>query len=244
MANDKVELHRLPDAETVALAAAAAWVSTIGAARWRAGPVFVALSGGRFAALFFDALLAESRRLKTPFDHVHFFWADERVVPPDHAESNFALAQEHLFQPLGIEETNIHRVRGELGSKEACSEANAEIERVVHERRAGLPLLDLIFLGMGEDGHVASLFPDCPGGSPKGPQQAYRAVIGPKPPPERVTLDYPMLFAAREVFVLVTGAAKTPVLAKAIQMEERIPLGRVINAREKTIVMTDLPVKN
>ena len=120
--------------------------------------------------------------------NVQFFWADERCVPPDDTESNFRLANELLFAPLKISESQIHRIRGELPPETAAAQAAAELRRFASSNANGQPVLDLIFLGMGEDGHVASLFPDEMeiAGSDKA---VYRAVNNsPKPPPNRITI--------------------------------------------------------
>src|SRR6185436_18362512 len=91
--------------------------------------------------------------------NVHFFWADERCVPPNDPESNCAAAREHFFQPLAIAPHKVHRIQGELPPDHAAELATTEIKSIVSADTFGQPQLDLIFLGMGEDGHVASLFP-------------------------------------------------------------------------------------
>lgn len=207
-------------------------------------PFHVALSGGRIAAEFFRATTAEVQRSGKSLKHVHFFWADERCVPPENPESNFALANKLLFEPLGIGGNQIHRIRGELAPALAAAEAEKDIRRAISSTSSGHPVLDLVFLGMGEDGHVASLFPnssgnesDAPFGVPPlgGQARTYIDVIGPKPPPNRVSLTYDALRAASDVWVLVSGAGKETALKESLQ-GGNTPLGRVIAQRTKTKV--------
>ena len=136
--------------------------------------------------------------------NVHFFWADERCVPPNDAESNFRVARELLLIPLKIPDDHIHRIRGEESPAFAVAEAEAEICRIAALTNDSQPMLDLIFLGMGEDGHVASLFPDEAESVIASPA-IYRAVAAVKPPPQRITLGYAAIAAARQVWVLASG---------------------------------------
>jgi 6-phosphogluconolactonase len=238
----EAELIRFPNAGVLAEAAARRWLDVLEAANRRGAALHVALSGGRIARPFFAAFSALAQERRVSLERAHFFWADERCVPPDHPESNFRLAHETLLEPLHVARDRIHRIRGESPPAAAAAEASAELLRTVRERRGGQPVLDVVFLGMGEDGHVASLFPgaaDAPGagGAP------YRAVVSPKPPPERVTLDYGPLAAAREVWVLVSGAGKSQALRASLSPQGRTPLARVIQSRPRTVLFTDLPAR-
>lgn len=235
-----LELITFANAEDLVARAAALWLDRIEAARRSGQSHCVALSGGRIARPFFTAAVALSRRRGVLWQHVRFFWADERCVPPEHPESNFRLTRESLLDPLNIPAAQIHRIRGEAPPAVAAAEASRELLRLVRERVGGQPVLDLVLLGMGEDGHVASLFPGeanapAPAGAP------YRAVVAPKPPPERVTLDYGPLAAAREVWVLVSGEGKAPALQASLAPQGRTPLARVIRSRPHTVIFTDVP---
>ena len=132
----------------------------------------------------------------------------------DDQESNFRLANELLFAPLKISENQIHRIRGELPPEAAAAQAASEISAITPLNKSGQPVLDLIFLGMGEDGHVASLFPG--ENEAAGSDNAvYRAVKNsPKPPPNRVTLGYAAIVAARQVWVLVSGCRQKRGIAR------------------------------
>ena len=155
----------------------------------------VAISGGRIAKDFFGAVSRQAKERCQSLAHVHFFWADERCVPPDHAESNYRSAAELLFAPLGLPPQNLHRIRGEDEPEHATREAERELRRTASENTAGQPVLDLILLGMGEDGHVASLFPGEAEDTMNSPA-VYRAVTASKPPPRRITLGYATIAAA------------------------------------------------
>jgi len=171
------------------------------------------------------------------FDNVHFFWGDERVVPPTDDESNFKLADLGLFRPLRIPQDQVHRVRTERSEDEAVQFATDELLQLTESNIAGQPVIDLVFLGMGEDAHVASLFP---GDSRALESQAiYRAVTGPKLPPRRITLGYPALAAAREVWVLASGEGKSEALRASLAEGSDTPLAHVLQSRECTEIFTD-----
>ncbi|MGQ7870025.1 6-phosphogluconolactonase [Sunxiuqinia sp. sy24] len=117
----------------------------------------IALSGGSTPKLLFD-VLAQSYATKMPWKQLHFWWGDERCVPPASDESNYGMTHKHLFSKIEIDESQIHRVKGELSPKEATSDYIQEIKSNLNERQ-NLPVFDLIILGMGDDGHTASIFP-------------------------------------------------------------------------------------
>jgi len=274
------ELIPFATADELARTVAGKWLDEIEAAQRTGKRHCVALSGGRITQKFFASVVEQAKTRKigdsgTPSlpGNVHFFWADERCVPPEDQESNFRLANELLFAPLKISERQIHRIRGELPPDEAAALAAAEILRLVptaspSPRRGqgrsegavfstsmpltptlsplgrgegvhSLPVLDLIFLGMGEDGHVASLFPgemEIAGSD----EAVYRAVKNsPKPPPARVTLGYAAIAAAQQVWVLISGAGKEAALRESLYGGGCTPLGRVTKFRTQTIIFSD-----
>ena len=154
------ELISFSDEAALAEAAAARWLDAIEGAGGR--QFCVALSGGRSARRFFSAVVAQSRLRKTDWVRVHFFWADERCVPADHPESNYKNARQELLLPMGIADSRVHRIPGELLPRQAAAWATSELQRWVPSNNSGVPILDFVLLGMGEDGHVASLFPGGP----------------------------------------------------------------------------------
>ena len=239
-----VELLSFPGPDALAVAAAAAWVDEIESAN-RAGKSYsVALSGGRITQKFFISTAEKALARKVSFGHVHFFWADERCVPPDDPESNFKLADDLLFKPLKIAEGQIHRLRGELPPEEAVAKANSEIAGVAQNEN-GQAILDLIHLGMGEDGHIASLFQNARFDSEKDAncnEPFFFVPNSPKPPPRRISLSYKAIIAARSVWVLASGAGKEDALRKSLAAEGQQPLGQVIKNRKKTKIFTDINV--
>ncbi len=199
----------------------------------------VALSGGRIAKDFFSAVAYEAKGRGQPLAHVHFFWGDERCVPPTDEESNYRSAAELLFMPLGLPTRNIHRIRGEEEPDRAAHESEAELRRFAPANAAGQPVLDLVLLGMGEDGHIASLFPGEPEDVINSPA-VHRAVTASKPPPRRITLGYAAIAAAREVWVLASGAGKEEALRDSLSPAGETPLARVLRERKQTRIFTDL----
>jgi len=233
------ELIPFATADELARTVAGKWLDEIESVN-RAGKSYcVALSGGRIAQKFFAATVEQARARAVSFERTHFFWADERCVPPDDAESNFAIARKFLFAPLKIADAQIHRIRGEDSPEAAAKAASTEVSKIAPVNENGQPVLDLIFLGMGKDGHVASLFP---GESEMAAanKAVYRAVKNsPKPPQNRVTLGYAAMAAARQVWVLVSGTGKKTALHESLFCKNRTPLARVTQFRTRTKIFSD-----
>src|SRR5471032_642617 len=226
------ELIFFANFDELAARAASVWLDEIAAANHAARPHCVALSGGRIALKFFTSVVAQTRARAISLGLVHFFWADERCVQPDDTESNFRAAHELLFAPLRINDAQIHRVHGEDSPEIAAQKATMDICHVAPKNATGQPVLDLIFLGMGEDGHVASLFP----GKTEGtiPANIFCAVKNsPKPPPNRVTLNYASIAAAKNVWVLASGAGKETALRESILPNGKTPLAKVVQSRSQ-----------
>ena len=235
----KLQIRHLPTPDELAKAAAVELLGVLMRREDLSAPFGIALSGGRIARAFYGAIVDGAKQSRTAFEEVHFFWADERCVPPSDPENSYAIAREHLFGPLAIPTANIHRIRGEVGHQYAVGEAEAELCRIMPLNQAGQPILDLIIFGMGEDGHVASLFPE------EGPEwvsdgKVYRKVIATKPPPDRITLGYQPIFAAREVWVLASGIGKLSAWRALLAGDERLPIARVVAGREKMQVFQDI----
>jgi 6-phosphogluconolactonase len=239
-AMQKSTLQLFPNDVALAAAVAENWLDSVAAAATTGTKHLVALSGGRSAKLLFAAVVAQAVARQADFTAVEFFWADERGVPPDDPESNFRLACECMLDPLRIPEAQVHRILGEIEPEAAAETATATLRRVANPPETAMPVLDLVLLGMGEDGHVASLFP--------GDEAAladhvavFRPVRNsPKPPPKRVTLGLGAILAAREVWVLVTGAAKAPALRDALSPLGQSPLAQVIQHRRTTRIFSDV----
>jgi 6-phosphogluconolactonase len=231
---------RTPD--ELAKAVAKEWLDAIDIANRMKASQDVALSGGRITQKFFASVVEQMKPRKTSLDRVQFFWADERCIPPTDSESNFKLANDLLFQPLKIPDTQFHRLRGEDDPDAAAKSAEAEIRSVVGTNAQNQPVLDIIFLGLGEDGHVASLFP----GEPEtwdSDRAVFRAVRNfPKPPPNRITIGYQTIAAARQVWMLASGGGKEKALRDSLAMDGKTSFGRVLKLRSDTKVFTDIAV--
>lgn len=257
----KFELISIATADELASQVARAWLDEIEKARRMGNSHCVALSGGRITRKFFAAVVEQTETRKIGDGgvpslpgNVHFFWADERCVPPDDPESNFKLATDLLFVPLKITENRIHRIRGEDSPAAAVKAAEAELRHVVSgaqfspssQRGEGVssqPVLDLIFLGMGEDGHVASLFPGAPAEVVNDPGPFLFVDDSPKPPPRRISLSYAAITAARQVWVLISGAGKEEALSQSLGYGVNTPLGRILEKRQNTTVYREIRPK-
>jgi 6-phosphogluconolactonase len=233
------ELLSFPDARSLAETVAGQWLKEIQTAPAGATAYSVALSGGRIARTFFGSVVAQAKKLNVSLGGIVFFWGDERCVPPSDPESNFGMAQQLLLGPLNIAAQQIHRIRGEETPDKAATEAEATLRARVPIHTNGQPIVDLIFLGMGEDGHVASLFPEEPDDAASS-QAVYRPVTAAKPPPQRITIGYPALTAARQVWVLASGPGKETALRESLAPAGRTPLARVLKLRPRTRVFTDI----
>ena len=241
----KFELNSFPGPDALVSAVAGAWLDEIESAN-RAGKAHhVALVGGRIMQKFFLSVAEKAAARNVSFAGVHFFWADERCVPPDDPESNFKPANDLLLMPLRIAPAQIHRLRGELPPSEGVSQANAELLRVVPTTN-GQPVLDLIFLSPGEDGHVASLFQNARFEAEKDANCMTPFIFvpdSPKPPPQRISLNYNAIAAARLVWVMASGAGKEDALKRSVNAEGQTSLGRVIKSRLMTKIFVDIPVR-
>ena len=202
---------RHEDAKAAAEACAARILELLHKADGRAT---LAISGGSSPKLMFEIFA----RTMFPWERVQLFWVDERVVPPDDAQSNFKLANDAWLRPVGFPEANIHRVRAELGAVESARLYEEEIRRVFVLKDGELPRFDVIHRGMGPDGHTASLFPGDPHLNDHTGIAA--AVWVEKMGSWRVTLLPGVLEAAKHTVMLVTGKDKTEVLAKVLAGED------------------------
>lgn len=260
---DQAQLICFPTDAALAAAVADAWIGVVVRTQAVVGRHLVALSGGRVAKKFFPAAVQRMAGQGGSFAGVEFFWADERCVPADDLESNYLLADELLFKPGRVQRSSIHRIRGELDAEAAAKLATSELQSVYKggpppslrppsprliERGQGdrdhrqMPVLDLVLLGLGEDGHVASLFPaDAEAGGDL--DSVFRAVRNsPKPPPNRVTLGHGAIAAAREVWVLASGKGKEAALRESLSPISQTPLGRIIKNRATTLIFMDFQV--
>lgn len=235
-------LNQFSNDRELAQVAASKWLRMVAEAKALRNTHTVALSGGRITKTFLASIVEQARTHGATFDHVHFFWADERCVPPTDPESNFILADQLLFQPLKIKEVNIHRLRGELDQQQAVKEAIDDIDQIASKNSKGQPRLDLVILGMGEDGHVASLFPNASAETINCSAPFLQIDNSPKPPPKRLSMSFVTITAATHVWALVSGAGKEKAFQESISATGKTPLARVLQLRNDTQIFTDLPV--
>ena len=181
------------------------------------GVFWLVLAGGRTPRALYERLAEVGRRRGGAVASRWQVWfGDERMVPPDHPDSNLRMAREAWLAHVPLPATQVHAIPTEPPDPIAAAAAyEATIRRVTGAKPPGIPVFDLVLLGMGEDGHTASLFP----GSLLLEERVRLAAAvrkAPKPPPDRVTLTLPLLWAARHVRFLVTGADKAAVLARVL----------------------------
>ncbi|HYD47299.1 MAG TPA: 6-phosphogluconolactonase [Terriglobales bacterium] len=192
----------------------------------RADRFVVALTGGSTPRKMYRLLGQEPYRSRVQWERIDFFWSDERAVPPEHADSNFRIANEGFLAPLAVPPGRIHRMPAEREDlDQAARDYQAEMVRVLGGDLDGAPpQFDWLLLGMGSDGHVASLFP----GSPA-LQEEQRWVVG-NPGPggkgQRMTFTLPLLNRGKEVVFLVAGADKGAAIA-ALERGEDLPAQRI-----------------
>jgi 6-phosphogluconolactonase len=235
------ELSRFPGPTDLAQRAATLWLEELARAADSARNYCVALAGGRIAKDFCSAVARQAKEKAFDFARIHFFWSDERCVPPADPESNFRLAWDALLKPLAIPESQIHRIRGEEPPESAALGAERELRQLVCAERAGQPVCDLVFLGFGENGHVASLFPEEGDRMVQDPT-VFRPVVATKPPPRRITMGYQTIVAAQQVWVLASGTGKEKALTDSLNPSGSTPLARVLGMRSSTRIFTDIPV--
>ena len=226
MAERPPRLTLAADGEALSRQAAPYIAQALAAAAAARGTASVALSGGSTPRRTHELLAEPPLRDMVPWDRLHVFWGDERCVPPDHPDSNYLMAYETLLSRVPIPPPNVHRVPTVVGAPVAVA---AHYERELRGHFGleveDVPWLDLILLGMGPDGHTASLLP---GGHAV--EETRRLVVPSQidyMPHPRVTFTLPVLNAARAVAFLVTGRDKAPALAKALAGDPSVPAGRV-----------------
>jgi len=201
------------DAAAVARAAAELFVKLAAQAASARRLFRVLLAGGTTPKALYTLLASAEYRSRVDWDRSAFFFGDERAVPPDHPQSNYRMANEVLFRPLGIAESSIHRMKAEA---EDLNAAAAAYEGVLRASFGAFPRFDLVLLGMGSDGHTASLFPRSP---VLEEQSRWVAPVldAPKAPPRRLTVTLPVLNAGHQVLFMVAGRQKAPALREVLE---------------------------
>lgn len=180
------------------------------------GRFLLALSGGSTPKTLYQTLMSPEWKQRFDWPRIFFLFGDERCVPPDHPESNFHMARAALFQPLGIAPDHIYRIQGEHPDPAAAAQQYEEtLRRLTNSAAPETPRIDLILLGLGEDGHTASLFP----GTPALQEQKRAVTVGqaPKGIGSRLTMTLGVLNGATMVLFLVTGSSKAGIVRAVLE---------------------------
>jgi 6-phosphogluconolactonase len=230
------------DVGALSRAAAQEFVRRAGEALAARGRFAVALSGGSTPRQLYQLLAAEPFRSQVDWSRVDFFWGDERCVPPDHKDSNYRMAREALLDRLAVPGDHVHRMEAERADRDAAARDYQEtLARVLGVLAGGEPpALDLVLLGLGPDGHTASLFPHTAALA----EHSRWVVVNyvPKFGTDRLTLTAPVLNRGREVLFLVAGADKAEPLAEVLEGPpdpDRLPAQRIRPAHGRLVWFVD-----
>jgi 6-phosphogluconolactonase len=236
-ANTKRQLVVCRDAASLGHKAAEHFVASAKDSIASRGRFSVALSGGSTPRTMFAILAEEPLRSQVPWESTFLFWSDERTVPPDHPDSNYKMAYDTLISRVPLPEANIHRMRGEDDPTKAADEYQAELARFFGP---GWPRFDLVLLGMGDDGHTASLFPGTAGLAITDRQVAANYV--PRMNTYRITFTFPTINAAATVSFLVSGKSKAKILKTVLEDRRRpepLPSQLIAPTNGELLWMTD-----
>jgi len=228
----------LPDLEAISHEAASLFVNASRDSIVTRKKFAVAISGGSTPRRLYTLLGSSPYCDQVDWHKVHFFWADERCVPKEDEASNFKVAFDRLLSKVPVPDGNIHRIKGGEDPEKAARDYEADIRKFFGA--SGLPVFDLVLLGMGEDGHTASLFP----GSKSVEETARLAVVVylDKPNWNRITLTLPVLNNAAQILFLVAGSSKAAVLSEILSDGEKkreFPAGRITPVQGKVTWLID-----
>ncbi|HPD48412.1 MAG TPA: 6-phosphogluconolactonase [Anaerohalosphaeraceae bacterium] len=213
-----IKIHRADDSERLAHAALEIFVQSAREAIEEKGAFFVAISGGHTPVRFFELLGLEEASLSLPWEKVQLFWVDERCVPPEAEASNYGLAAHTFLDKVGIPAENVHRMSGECADYQvAVSEYRNTLRRVFRLRPGETPQFDLIVLGMGEDGHIGSLYPNS--FALFDTEDLVAIVYQTEGDYSRITLTHPVMCAGRRLIILVSGSEKAQILKEVLTNE-------------------------
>ncbi|OIO98460.1 MAG: 6-phosphogluconolactonase [Anaerolineae bacterium CG2_30_64_16] len=227
----KSEIHVLPDPDALAQEAGRRFIASASAAISASGQFNVVLAGGSTPAGLYRLLAQAPCRDKVDWSRTFVYFGDERCVPPDHPDSNYRMARETLLDHVPLPSANIFRMPGELDPVAAAAIYAAVLRQDFRTHGLGRPRFDLILLGMGADGHTASLFPGMPALGERWRLVTATAVpadVHPAVP--RITLTLPVLNAGREVLFLGAGANKAEAVRAVLagpKPAEPLPARRV-----------------
>jgi len=228
-------IHVFPTAEALADAVARHVAKCAEESIAATGRFILALSGGSTPEAAYQRLTTDDRRLATDWRLIHILWGDERCVPPDDPRSNYRMAKEALLDRVPIPAEHIHRIRGEDDPERAASDYERELRRLLPDGE-----IDLVLLGLGEDGHTASLFP---GQSAVHQTERWvRAVPAPDGKLWRVTLTPGIFNRAKNVTFMVAGATKAQTLQRVLEQPsnpDALPAQAIDPAQGRVTWMVD-----
>jgi len=237
------EVRILPDAAAITRRAAELFVQAAQEAVAESDSFTVALSGGSTPKSLYSLLAEDSAlRAQFPWGRTHFFFGDERHVPPDHPDSNFRMANEALFCKAMVKPSRITRIKGEYAdSEKAAIEYEQALRGYFIIEKGEFPRFDLVLLGMGDEGHTLSLFPGTKALHAPADRIAVRNWVG-KLNTERITLTAPVINQASRVIFLVTRADKAPALKAVLEgpyEPEQLPAQLIQPAHGKLLWLVD-----
>ncbi len=208
----------------------------------------LAISGGKSPQRFFELLGSEQKALSLPWDKIHLFWVDERYVPHDSPYSNYKLAADTFLTKVPIPQENIHPIPTELEDFDSAARQYEKTLRSVFQIKSGqLPKFDLIILGMGSDGHTGSLFPNTNASFDTKNLACVVYLLDQKLPDQmlnRITLTHPVICAASQIVVLVSGSEKAETLKQVLAGppdEIRYPIHVLWPVLDKVLWLIDSP---
>ena len=212
----QIKYYVEPDPAALARRAAQYLVEMAGEALDYHGRVRIAISGGSTPRAAFQVLADPNQpwRWRMPWENLDLYWVDERCVPPDNAESNYRMTREALLDQVPLKPGQIHRMEGELEPEVAANRYESELRNSFRLEGAESPRFDLIALGMGDDGHTASLFPHT-----EAIHELNRLVTAnhvPRIDAWRITLTWPVINHASSIFFLIAGADKAAILKEVL----------------------------
>lgn len=203
-------LYSFYSTTSLALHAAEHWIEIGQQAIKQKGLLHIALSGGSTPKQIHQIITDTNHIDQLDWSRVHFYFGDERCVPPQHADSNYRMANETLFSKIPCPAENIHRMQGEIDPASAAQDYAKILQEYLPRNDSGEAFLDIVLLGMGPDGHTASLFPDTAALKVKHTSVTENYVE--QLHAWRITLTYPMLNSAQHILILAHGEEKNPVL--------------------------------
>jgi len=216
---NQTTLETVLDASTLATRAARIFSDCARNAVAKKNSFTVALSGGSTPRQLFELLADETREFREQilWQQCHFFWTDERPVAPDHPDSNYRMTWDAMLRRVAVPETNIHRIQGEKPAEDAATDYEKELRRFFRLKDDECPAFDLILLGLGEDGHTASIFPGTE--VLRETRRLAAAPWVPKLNSYRITLTLPVLNNAATTVFLVSGENKATILHEVLDRE-------------------------